>query len=283
MRYHWEDTDERLTCRIIRRRLNGQYHFCLQRILTTGNRRIRQLESVWFGIADFCGSPPALRSSTDKVSLNKEKKRTQTQFSKGGPCWAQHRHRSKTSVISHFPLFFSCYMNIYSHYYIARNVLSSLRDLMMGQKILASEASLYINKEDVLYSDGENGRSTKETQVRHSQFRASGVAQLGIRCRPGLREGDDRQGQQGSWGCLSHSLLLIQKQGAIAIACPWGVPTPGTQMIAFYRILSVLQASSSEDNTMGLHAYECTKVCVGWGLKAQVWCKTEHLKPAAFH
>lgn len=215
MCYHWEDTDERLTCRITRRRLSGQCHFCLQRILTTGNRRIRQLESVWFGIADFCGSPPALRSSTDKVSLNKEKKRTQTQFSKGGPCWAQHRHRPKTSI-SHFPLFFPCYMNIYSHYYIARNVLSSLRDLMMGQKILASEASLYINKEDVLYSDGENGRSTKETQVRHSQFRASGVAQLGIRCRPGLREGDDRQDSRAlggafhtvSWSFRSRVLLL---------------------------------------------------------------------------
>lgn len=95
---------------------------------------------------------------------------------------------------------------------------------MMGQKILASEASLYNNKEDVLFSDklqhGENGRATKETQVRHSQFRASGMAQLRIRCRPGLWEGDDRQGQQGSWGFLSHSLLIIQKQGAIAIACP---------------------------------------------------------------
>lgn len=56
---------------------------------------------------------------------------------------------------------------------------------MMGQMTLASEASLPINREDMFYSDklqdGENGRATKETQVKHSQFRASGTAQLGVR------------------------------------------------------------------------------------------------------
>lgn len=46
-----------------------------------------------------------------------------------------------------FPTFFSFYMNMYSHYYTWRNVLSSLRDMMMGQIILASEGSLYINED----------------------------------------------------------------------------------------------------------------------------------------
>lgn len=44
------------------------------------------MDSVWFGIMVLCGSPLALRSSTDKMSLNKEKKLKQTQFSKRGPC-----------------------------------------------------------------------------------------------------------------------------------------------------------------------------------------------------